>query len=99
MIVNEWGYWAGGGYLPSRPRGHPRPGWVFDGLHGVRKLEEKLGRLREVLDLGGQGGRGEVADGGELDREAVGEEFMYEGDSFWAGESCEERGAKFDTST
>jgi hypothetical protein len=51
-------------------------------LQGVRKLEEKLGRLREVLDLGGQRGRGEVADRGEVDREAVGEEVMHEGDRF-----------------
>jgi hypothetical protein len=65
-------------------------GRVVYWLEVVRKLEEKLGRLREVLDLGGQGRRGEVSDGGELDREAVGEEVMYKGDSFWAGESYEE---------
>jgi hypothetical protein len=74
-------------------------GWVFDWLQGVRKLEEKLGRLRQVFDLARQGGRGEDADGGDLDREAVGEEVMYEGDSFLAGESYEEGGAKFDTAT
>jgi hypothetical protein len=49
-------------------------------LEGVRKLEEKLGRLREVLNLGGQGGRGGGPDVGELDREAVGGEFVYKGD-------------------
>jgi hypothetical protein len=74
-------------------------GWIVDWLQGVRKLEEKLGRLREVLELRGHGGRGEDADGGELDREAVGEEVLYEGDSFWAGESYEEGGAKFYTAT
>jgi hypothetical protein len=56
---------------------------------------EKVGRLRKVLDLGGHGERWEGADGGELDREAVGEEVMYEGDSFWAGESYQEGGAEF----
>jgi hypothetical protein len=74
-------------------------GWVVEWLHGVRKLEEKLGRLREVLDLGGHGGRGEVADGGDLDREAVGEEVLYKGDILWAGPSYEEGRANFDTST
>jgi hypothetical protein len=85
-------YPEGGGITLDRGR-------VVYWLHGVRKLEEKLGRLREVLDMGGQGGRGEVSDGGELDREAVGEEVMYKGDSFWAGESYEDGGANCDTPT
>jgi hypothetical protein len=85
-------YPVGGGVVLDR-------GWVFDWLQGVRKMEEKLGRLREVLDLGGQGERGEDADGGELDREAVGEEILYEGDNLWAGESYEEGGAKSYTAT
>jgi hypothetical protein len=58
-----------------------------------------MGRFREVLDSGGQGGRGEDADGGELDREVVGEEVMYEGYNFWAGESYEEGGGKLYTAT
>jgi hypothetical protein len=74
-------------------------GWIFEWLHGVREREEKLGRLREVLDLGGQGRQGEDVDGGELDREAVGEEVLYEGDSFWAGGSYGEWRAEFYTAT
>jgi hypothetical protein len=49
-----------------------------------------------VLNLGGQGGRGGGPGWGEHDREAVGEEVMYKGEGFWAGEINEVGRAKFD---
>jgi hypothetical protein len=71
QIVNGWGYWACGGYLP---RGRRAGGVTLDrggnvhGLEGVRELENELGRFKEVLYLAWGRGRGGLSGGCERDR-------------------------------
>jgi hypothetical protein len=63
-------YPIGGGVITDRD-------WVGDIMKGVCALEDKLGRLRKVRDLGGHGRLVDAPYIADVGREAVTEESMY----------------------